>query len=121
MAISKGILSIENMWNEDIKKIEIIFQNNGNEYENAFIFYNVANGKTLIDSAEFTFSTTENSHWKGNITTVSGIKWSSGDYLLCKINDRDNGKVTISFNGNTKSMFVNYPVSISCSKEMYTV
>lgn len=119
--MSKGILSIENMWNEDIKKVEIIFQNNANEYESAFISYNLKDKQTLTDIFEFQFSVTEMSNWKGKIITKSGETWDSGDFLSCKINERDNGKVKISFNGNVKSLFVNYPVSISCSKKMQLI
>ncbi|WP_154604569.1 hypothetical protein [Providencia sp. wls1914] len=121
MAISKGLLSIENLWNEDLKKVEISFKNNANEYGNVFIFYNLINGKKLSDITEFTFSSTEQSYWMGIITTKSGEKWSSIDYLACKLNEKDNGKVTLSFKGNMRHMFVHYPISTSCSTSLHKI
>ncbi|MTC76610.1 hypothetical protein GKR75_20520 [Providencia sp. wls1919] len=119
--MSKGLLSIENLWNEDLKKVEISFKNNANEYGNVFIFYNLINGKKLSDITEFTFSSTEQSYWMGIITTKSGEKWSSIDYLACKLNEKDNGKVTLSFKGNMRNMFVHYPVSTSCSASLHKI
>ncbi|UBX47815.1 hypothetical protein LDO51_11500 [Providencia alcalifaciens] len=121
MAISKGLLSIENLWNEDLKKVEISFKNNANEHENIFIFYNLMNGKKLSDITELTFSSTEQSYWMGIITTKSGEIWSSIDYLACKLNEKDNGKVTLSFNRNSRHMFLHYPVSTSCSAPLLKI
>ncbi|HHR6139750.1 TPA: hypothetical protein ACS72F_003714, partial [Providencia alcalifaciens] len=58
MSISKGTISIENKWNETIKKVEIIYKSNESEYDNAFVTYNLSNNKTLNDIFNISYSST---------------------------------------------------------------
>ncbi len=37
MAKSSGTISIENKWNQDIKKVEIIYHCTEDEYDNVFV------------------------------------------------------------------------------------
>ena len=119
MSTSLGQISIENFWNEDLKKVEIFYQRNSNIIESVFILYNLEDKRTIKDIHNFSFDLKDKMAWKTKIVTKSGQFWSSGDYLPCQIKDVDNGKVTINFNGNSKEMSIIYPVSSSCSKEMY--
>ena len=114
-----GTMTVENYCNETLRKIEIHYHNSDNPYDSVFIFYNL--GDTTSSSNSFSYSTTGKSAWKAKITTKNNELWSSGDFLPCQINSSDNGKVTIRFDGNTKSMHVNYPVSASCAKKMQLI
>lgn len=118
MSISKGTISIENKWNETIKKVEIIYKSNESEYDNAFVTYNLSNNKTLHDIFNISYSSTGKSEWIGNITTSDGIKWSSGNFLTCNANKAEYSHIMISFDGNKKEMHVSYPRFNSCSKKM---
>ena len=119
MSTSLGQISIENFWNEDLKKVEIFYQRGSNIIENVFVLYNLADKRTIKDIHTFSFDLKDKMAWKAKIVTKDGQFWSSGDYLPCQIQDNDNGKVTINFNGNSKKMSIIYPTSGSCSKEMY--
>ncbi|ENR5392773.1 hypothetical protein PWM41_002525 [Providencia rettgeri] len=116
-----GTMIVENYWNETLKKIEIHYHNSDTPYDSVFIFYNLGDSTSSSTANSFPYSTTGKSAWKAKVTTKNNELWSSGDFLPCQINSSDNGKVTIRFDGNTKSMHVNYPVSDSCSKRMQLI
>lgn len=116
-----GTIIVENYWNETLRKVEIHYHNSDAPSDNVFIFYNLADTRSISSPNSFPFSTTGKSAWKAKITTNDNILWSSGDFLPCQISHHDNGKVTIRFDGNTKNMHVNYPVSISCAKKMQLI
>ncbi len=121
MSPISGSISIENVWNEDLKKVEIHYHRGSAAVDTVFILYNVADKKTIKDAHSFTFSSTDKSAWKAQITTKKGQTWSSGELFPCQITDNDNGKVTITFNGDTRTMHIIYPVSRSCSKKMVLI
>ncbi|EHZ6871392.1 hypothetical protein K6N86_001066 [Providencia rettgeri] len=116
-----GTMIVENYWNETLRKVEIHYHNSDNPYDNVFIFYNLSHATSSSNVNSFPYSTTGKSAWKAKITTKNNELWSSGDFLPCQINNNDNGKVTIRFDGETKSMHVNYPVSVSCAKKMQLI
>lgn len=49
MSTSLGQISIENFWNEDLKKVEIFYQRGSNIIENVFVLYNLADKRTIKD------------------------------------------------------------------------
>lgn len=116
-----GAMIVENYWNETLRKIEIHYHNSDNPYDSVFIFYNLGDSTSSSNTNSFHYSTTGKSAWKAKITTTDNKLWSSGEFLPCQISHHDNGKVTIRFDGNTKNMHVNYPVSISCAKKMQLI
>ncbi|HEQ1858947.1 TPA: hypothetical protein VEO38_003806 [Providencia alcalifaciens] len=121
MAKSQGTISIENKWNETIKKVEIIYKSNEDEYDKAFVTYNLPNNQTFDDAFDISYSSTGKSEWIGKITTNNGVKWSSGSFLACNANKAENCQIVVSFNGNNKEMTIYYPRFNTCSKKMSPV
>ncbi|MEX6223593.1 hypothetical protein AB6F55_01410 [Providencia hangzhouensis] len=78
MSKSKGTISIENKWDEDFKKVEIIYQSSEDDVDKAFITYNIRAQQTHNDVFDIEYSSTGKSSWIGTVTTSSGQKWSSG-------------------------------------------
>ncbi|MBP6121929.1 MULTISPECIES: hypothetical protein [Providencia] len=121
MSPISGSISIENFWNEDLRKVEIHYHRGSTTIDTVFILYNVADKKTIKDAHSFTFNSTDKSDWKAKITTKQGQTWSSGEFFPCQLTDNDNGKVTIRFNGDARTMHVIYPTSLSCTKKMVLI
>ncbi len=118
MSKSKGTISIENKWDEDFKKVEIIYQSSEDDVDKAFITYNIRAQQTHNDVFDIEYSSTGKSSWIGTVTTSSGQKWSSGSPLKCNANKAENCKIIIKFDEYRKEMGVIYTPQNSCHKKM---
>ncbi|MEQ5754870.1 MULTISPECIES: hypothetical protein [unclassified Providencia] len=121
MAKSSGTISIENKWNQDIKKVEIIYHCTEDEYDKVFVTYNIPDNHINKNTFNISYSYTGLSAWIGNVTTKDGKKWSSGSFLNCNANKAQNCQIVISFDGNKKEMTVCYPGFNICSKGMIQI
>ncbi|MFD1093796.1 hypothetical protein [Providencia vermicola] len=118
MSKSSGTISIENKWNEDLKKIEIIYHDEKNTLNQAFVTYNIPKQKTRNDVFTINYDTSGKSFWKTTIITQSGQTWSSGSFLECNAKKAELAKILISFDVNSKETKINYPKYNSCFKKM---
>lgn len=121
MSKSQGTISIENKWNETIKKVEIIYKSNEDEYDKVFVTYNLPKNQTFNDAFDISYSSTGKSEWIGKIITSDGTKWSSGTFLTCNANKAENCQIVVSFDGNNKEMTIYYPGFNSCSKKLNSI
>lgn len=109
-----GLVTVENFWNENIKRLELII-NTSDIYSTDKLFYNIKDKQILKDAYNFVFFYGKQISWKVAFETESGEVWGNSIFLPCNFTTSDNGKATIGVNGGSKRMYVAFPSSSSCS------
>lgn len=119
----KGFVSIENYWGEEVQSIIIVHHSGKMEKTEGFV-KNIKHGEKEKDVFHFYYQTglfSPKNTWKVIVITINGDVYETDGYFSCSIADSDKGVTVIGINGDTKTAYVSFPESGSCSEKLIRV
>lgn len=121
MNLEKMLLTFENLWNTDLKNIQILITpRDYDEYPQGIIIENIKQSEILNDVVSTYCYPDDILLWRLIILTTSGEIWYPANWINCPLTKEDKNRVTLTINSNDKRMYITFPNSKykSCSMQL---
>ncbi|MGG4664232.1 hypothetical protein [Providencia vermicola] len=119
----KGFVSIENFWGDKIKSI-IVMHSADNIEKTEGAVNNISHGEKEENVFQFYYQThlfPFKNMWKVIVITTDDEVYETDGYFSCSITASDKGVAVVGVNGDTKTAYVSFSESGSCSEKLRRV
>ncbi|MEQ4675551.1 hypothetical protein ABN063_13375 [Providencia vermicola] len=119
----KGFVSIENYWGDKIKSI-IVMHSADNIEKTEGVVNNINHGEKEENVFQFHYQTNLfpfKNRWKVIVITIDDEVYETDGYFSCSITASDKGVAVVGVNGDTKTAYVSFSKSGSCSERLRRV